>query len=102
MLTALRAALIGGLLALASPVLASPLSTLQDRARRCFESAAVSVCDAVWDLSDQLKQQADNRGQLRCYTALLALEANVSKLKLGTADSVHQAEALRDTGLYCQ
>ena len=102
MVHATRAALVACLVGLAAPALAGSLSTLQDTARRCFETGAASACDAVWDLSDPLKQQADSRGQLRCYTALLALEANVSKLKRGSQDPLHQAQALQDISLYCQ
>ena len=102
MVPAARAAVIACLLGLAAPAVASPLTTLQDTARRCFETAAAAACDAVWDRSDRLKEQAENRGQLRCYTALLALEANVAKLKFGTQDPVHQAQALQDTSLYCR
>lgn len=97
-----RAAALAGLLGLATPADASPLSSLQQTARSCFESPSAARCDGVWDLSDQLKKQADSSNQLRCYTALLALEANVSKAKLGRPDPVHEVQALEDTSAYCR
>lgn len=101
MVPAVRAAVFAGLLGLAIPAVASPLTTLQQAARSCFESPSAVRCDGVWDLSDQLKKQADANNQLRCYTALLALEANVSKASLGRPDPIHEAQALQDTTAYC-
>lgn len=96
-----RAGLLACLLGLATPASATALTSLQLAARRCFESPSAAACDGVWDLSAQLKQQADRSNQLRCYTALLALEANVAKARLGTSDPVRQAMALQETSSYC-
>jgi len=101
MVPAIRAGAVACLLGLATPAFATPLTSLQQAASRCFESPSAARCDGVWDLSDQLKQQADRSNQLRCYTAVLALEANVAKARLGRPDPAHQAEALRDTATYC-
>ncbi len=101
MVAAARAAVFACLLGLASPAFASPLTNLQLAARRCFESPSAAGCDGVWDLSAQLKQQADSANQLRCYTALLGLEANVAKAKLGRPDPAHEVQALQDTTSYC-
>jgi hypothetical protein len=82
---------------LADPAIATPLSnSLQATARRCFESAAVSSCDAVWDLSlPNLKEEADKRDQLRCHTSVLTVEAMVSTVQLGAQDPVRQKPALK-------
>jgi hypothetical protein len=101
MVQAARAGVLAVLLSLAPPAFATALTNLQQAARRCFESPSAARCDGVWDLSDQLKKQADRSNQLRCYTALLALEANVAKARLGRADPVHQDQALQDTSAYC-
>lgn len=96
-----RAGVLACLIGLATPAFASALTSLQLAARRCFESPSAAACDGVWDLSDQLKQQADRSNQLRCYTALLALEANVAKARLGRPDPARQTQALQDTTAYC-
>lgn len=101
MVLAARAAVLASLLGLATPAVAGALTSLQQAASRCFASPSAATCDGVWGLSDQLKQQADRTNQLRCYTAVLALEANVAKARLGRSDPAHQAEALRDTSTYC-
>jgi hypothetical protein len=95
MVPAARAALIACLIAHAAPSLASPLATrLQDAAGRCFEDPAASSCDAVWDLSAALKEQADKANQLRCYTSVLSVEAMVSMAKRGARDPGRQQAAL--------
>lgn len=101
MVPAARAGVLACLIGLATPAFASPLTDLQLAARRCFESPSEARCDGVWDLSAQLKKQADSANQLRCYTALLALEANVAKARLGRPDPVHEVQALQDTSSYC-
>lgn len=101
MLPAARAGVLACLFGLTTPAIASPVTILQQAASRCFESPSADRCDGVWDLSDQLKQQADRSNQLRCYTAVLALEANVAKARLGRPDPVHQVQALQDTASYC-
>lgn len=101
MVHAARAAVLASLIGLATPAFATALSSLQQAARRCFESPSAASCDGVWDLSDQLKHQADRSNQLSCYTALLALEANVVKARLGSSDPARQAQALHDTSAYC-
>lgn len=102
MVHAARAGVLAGLLCLATPAFASALTSLQQMASRCFASPSAASCDGIWDLSDQLKQQADKSNQLRCYTALLALEANVAKARLGRPDPAHEALALQDTSTYCR
>lgn len=97
-----RAGALACLLGLAAPADATPLATLQEAATRCFESPSAASCDGVWDLSDQLKKQADSSNELRCYTAVLALEANVAKARLGRPDPAHEAQALQDTSTYCR
>jgi len=97
-----RAAALVCLLGLAAPVHAGAITDLQQAARRCFESPSAARCDGVWDLSAQLKQHADRSNQLRCYTAVLALEANVAKARLGASDPARQSEALQDTSAYCR
>ncbi len=98
---ALRAGVLASLLALAAPADATPLSSLQQAASSCFESPSAARCDGVWDLSAQLKQQADRTNQLRCYTAVLALDANVAKARLGRPDPTHEVQALQETSTYC-
>lgn len=99
---AARAAGLAVLLGLVPPAFASALTSLQQAARRCFESPSAAQCDGVWDLSAQLKQQADRSNQLRCYTAVLALEATVAKARLGRPDPAQQNEALQDTSRDCR
>lgn len=101
MVPAARAAVLASLIGLATPAFATALGSLQQAARRCFESPSAASCDGLWDLSDRLKQQADRGNQLRCYTALLALEATVVKARFGDADPARQAQALQDTSAYC-
>lgn len=102
MVPAARAAVLACLLALATPAWAGSFNGLQQAARRCFESPSAVHCDGLWDLSAELKQQADKSNQLRCYTALLALEANVAKARLGSPDPARQASALQETSEYCR
>jgi hypothetical protein len=102
MVRAARAAVLAALLGLASPAFAGSYTALQQAARRCFESPSAARCDGLWDLSAALKQQADRSNQLRCYTALLALEANVAKARLGAPDPTRQASALEETSSYCR
>lgn len=94
--------LAAGLMAQAAPGVTSPLSnSLQATARRCFESAAVASCDAVWDLSAHLKEEADNTDQLRCHTSVLTVEAMVSMVQLGAQDPVRQKAALEALAKDC-
>ena len=94
--------MVAGLLCLAGPGGASPLSEqLQSTAQRCFTGPALASCDAVWDLSDALKQQADKRDQLRCYTTVLDLEAMVSMVRMGIQDPAHQQQALQAMARDC-
>jgi hypothetical protein len=101
MAIAVRAGALAGLIALASPAFANALSPLQQSASQCFSNPAGASCHAVWDLSHQLKQRAGKAYQLRCYTALLALEAMVALTKLGDRDPARQAQALDDTAREC-
>ena len=95
MVRASLAVLAACLMAQVGSGLASPLSnTLQATARRCFDSPAAASCDAVWDLSADLKEQADKKDQLRCHTSVLAVEAMVSMVQQGAKDPVHQKSAL--------
>jgi len=99
---AARAAVLIGLIGMAGPALAMPaLSTLQQVASQCFANPTAAGCDSFWDLSAQLKQQADNKDQLRCYSSLLALEAMVSMAKLGSQNHAQQAEVLQTTSQDC-
>lgn len=102
MVHASRVLLVAGLIAQASPSWASPLATrLQATARRCFENPLVAPCDAVWDLSADLKEQADRAEQLRCHTSVLTVEAMVSMVKRGAKDPVHQQAALEALSRDC-
>ena len=95
-------AAVAGLLALAVPSGASPLSEqLQFTARRCFASPAGASCAAVWNLSDALKQQADKRDLLRCNTSVLSVEAMVSMAEMGIQDPGHQQQALQAVAAEC-
>lgn len=102
MVRAARAVVLACLFGLATPAYAGSFTGLQQAARRCFESPSAALCDGLWDLSAELKQQADKSNQLRCYTALLALEANVAKARLGAPDPARQARALEETSAYCR
>ncbi|MFM7264988.1 MAG: hypothetical protein ACKOZW_05250 [Cyanobium sp.] len=86
---------------LAAPALASPLTTLQPLAQRCFASPGIATCGRFFDLSDRLKEEADHRSQLRCYTSLLALEAVASRALRGDNDPGRQERALQDTTRDC-
>ncbi|MEB3200929.1 MAG: hypothetical protein VKK62_10445 [Synechococcaceae cyanobacterium] len=97
-----RAGVLAGLILLAAPAIATPLSTLQQNAAQCFSNPASASCNAVWDLSHQLKQRAGNAYQLRCYTSLLALEAMVAMAKLGYRDPAEQAQSLDTTSRECR
>jgi hypothetical protein len=95
MVHAARAALLAALIAQAAPSLASPLSSrLLAVAGGCFESPVPARCDAVWDLSNALKEQAERSDQLRCYTSVLVLESMVSMTKWGRNDPRRQQAAL--------
>jgi len=102
MLQVTRAGVLACLLGLAPSAFASGLASLQQAASRCFESPSAARCASVWDLSAQLKQQADRTGALRCYSAVLALEAAVAKASLGGTDAAQQDRALRDTTSDCR
>ena len=102
MVQASRAFLAICLMAQVAPSVASPLSnSLQAAARRCFESPAMARCDAVWDLSADLKEQADKNDQLSCHTSVLTVEAMVSMVKRGGQDPVHQQAALEALARDC-
>jgi hypothetical protein len=101
MVPAAHAVVLAGLFVLATPALASSLTSLQQAASRCFGSPSADHCAGVWDLSNQVKHQADKSNHLRCYSAVLALEANVAKASLGSSDAKQQAEALEETSRYC-
>lgn len=102
MVHCVRAFLVVGLMAQAAPGFASPLSNrVEAAARRCFESPAAGRCDAVWNLSADLKEQADRADQLRCHTSVLTLEAMVSMAKLGAQDLPHQQQALEALARDC-
>lgn len=101
MAPAATAAVLLGLIALAAPVRASSLTSLEQVAGRCLASPGAAGCRAFWDLSDQLKQRADRTSQLRCYTSLLTLEAMVARATLGAPDPSRQALALQDIAQQC-
>ena len=85
----------------ASPGLSSPVDSLQPLASRCFEAPRVTTCSSFFDLSDRLKEQAEHRSQLRCYTSLLTLEAVVSKALRGIVDPARQHQAFEDATRDC-
>ncbi len=99
---ALRAA---GLLAAALALVATPparaasLAALQQRAEQCFRGGG---CQAIWPLSHQLKQRAEAANRLRCYSALLALEAMVSMAELGAQEPARQRDALAESSRECR
>ncbi len=99
---AARAGLLTWLIAMAGSAMAmTPLTTLQQAASQCFANPSAARCDGVWDLSAQLKQQAEKNEQLGCYSSLLALESMVSMAKLGSQDHAQQTKALQTTSREC-
>lgn len=92
---AARAAVVACLIVQSAPGIAGPLGTrLGAEAGRCFERAGTSRCDVFWDLSAALKQRADDRGLLRCYTSVLSLEAVVAMAMRGARDPGAQQAAI--------
>lgn len=90
-----RSVLVVVLIVQAGRGVASPLSNrLEAAARHCFESPDPARCDAVWDLSAELKEQADSKDQFRCHTSALTVEAMVSMARQGVQDVPHQQAAL--------
>jgi hypothetical protein len=99
---AARAGVLLCLIVMAGSAMAmTSLTTLQQKASQCFANSGAAGCNGFWDLSAQLKQQADKHEQLRCYSSLLALEAMVSMAALGSQDPARQAEALQTTSREC-
>lgn len=101
MALAARAGFLAGLIGLTVPASASPLTTLQQAASQCFRNAANASCKDVWTLSHRLKQQAGKADQLRCYTALLGLEAMVAMAEQGDQDPAQQTAAMQETTREC-
>ena len=102
MALAARAGVLLCLIGMAGSAMAmTSLTTLQQKASQCFANPNPAGCNGFWDLSAQLKQQADKGEQLRCYSSLLALEAMVSMATLGSQDSARQSEALQTTSREC-
>ncbi|MEI8251740.1 MAG: hypothetical protein WCF98_11270 [Synechococcus sp. ELA057] len=101
MAPAARAVLLAWLIGFAAPGIAGPITDLQLLAGRCFETPGTSTCGSFFDLSDRLKQQAERRSQLRCYTSLLTLEAVASKALRGIQEPARQAQALQETAGDC-
>lgn len=101
---ALRVAgLFAAALALVAPTpsaQAASLAALQQRAEQCFRGDG--GCDGIWPLAHQLKQRAEAANQLRCYSALLALEAMVTMAELGAQDPARQREALAESSRECR
>jgi hypothetical protein len=94
----LVAALVGELIA--APGRAQSLTALQQRLQPCFRDGI--GCNTIWGPSHQLKQRAEAANQLRCYSALLALEAMVTLAELGQRDPGRQAEALQESSRECR
>ena len=71
------AALVAALLLLPSPLLAAglDLSGLRWRSQACLETGDRQPCSLALQESHRLKDAAEARHLLRCYTALLAVEA---------------------------
>lgn len=94
----LAAALLVGLMA--APGRAQSLTALHQRLQPCFRDGI--GCNTIWGPSHQLKQRAEAANQLRCYSALLALEAMATLAELGQRDPGRQAQALAESSRECR
>ena len=95
-------AVISAALALGSAAQAVPIQALRAPADQCLQSGAAAVCRQAMERSHRLKQQAENRQELRCYTALLGLEAGLAMAVLGERQPEREQTILNDAQLNCR
>lgn len=98
----IAAALNCGALSVGNTAQAQSLDALQGAARRCFSSRDPRSCRQAMELSHQLRVKADAKEILRCYTALLSVEAMLNLSQLGESDPARDEGALQQSGQECQ
>ena len=97
----LRVLLVSGMLASGAAVHAQAFASLQQSARRCFEGNRPS-CRTAMGISHQLRERADAKNALRCYTALLGVEAMLNLSLLGDPDQERKDGLLQQSAQECQ
>jgi hypothetical protein len=93
--------LLSGLVSTGSAVHAQSFLSFQQTARRCFAGDRPS-CRTAMGLSHQLRQRADQKDALRCYTALLGVEAMLNLSLLGDPDQERKERVLQQATQECQ
>lgn len=98
----LKSLLISSVLLIGAAVQGQTLNSLQQTARRCFQGSDRPSCRSAMELSVQLREQADSKNALRCYTALLGVEAMLNLSLFGDRDQARDEQALLQSSQECQ
>lgn len=89
--------------ALAGSALAAvPITPLRPALERCLSAPGRDSCRPALELSHRLKQSAEQADQLRCYTALLGLEAVINQAVLGDGNGARQQRMWDETSRECR
>lgn len=89
-------------LLLGSPAAAQDRAAFAQQAQRCSELGGEALCRAALDQSHRLKNWAEARKLWRCYSAVLAAEAEMIAASFASGQSVAVATVWQEMATSCR